>query len=115
MMKLSIINGQIKVKSDSGNVYLIDRTSCTCAGFGWRGKCKHFDYAKKIGMLDKLNKVKGFVGFKKTQFIIESRKDAIRQWLKKKRIKVRESIVNKIESIMTAKTSMKEILACVRN
>jgi hypothetical protein len=114
-MKFKISNGQLTVKSESGNTYTITRTSCSCAGFGWRGNCKHFNEAKKKGLIDKLLKVKGFSSFSKTPFIIESRKDAIRQWLKKKHIKIRESIVNKIESIMTEKTSMKEILACVKN
>jgi len=114
-MKFKITNDVLTVKSDSGSTYTINRTGCSCVGFGWRGKCKHFTEAKEQGWVYKLPLINKFVGFKKTQFIIESRKDAIRQWLKKKRIKVRESIVNKIESIMTAKTSMKEILACVRN
>ena len=45
-----------KVRGSTGNEYVVIRTqsdsrqiffSCTCPGYGWRGKCKHIDSIKK--------------------------------------------------------------------
>lgn len=113
-MKFTIVKNQLKVKSESGKTYIIDREGCNCPGFGWRRNCRHFTEAKVKGLLDKLPKNEGFHGFVKTPYIVKMRKDAIKQWLKKKRYKVTEKVIDKIESIMTATTSMKEVLACVK-
>lgn len=41
----------IEVKSNSGKIYYITESNgnyrCNCVGFGYRGKCKHVDVAKK--------------------------------------------------------------------
>ena len=44
--------GSWQVKGSKGNTYDVRRSaqgvwSCTCAGYGWRRKCKHIEEAKK--------------------------------------------------------------------
>lgn len=112
-MKFKIVNGILTVKSESGKTYTLDEKSCSCTGFGYRGKCKHHDLAKKKNLFQSLVKPKGFT-FVRTSFVIESRKSAIRQWLIKNGHKVAETIVNRIESIMTPTTDMRKIIACIK-
>jgi hypothetical protein len=46
-----VIGDKYTVESESGNVYTIifnqGRYSCSCVGFGFRGKCKHIELLKE--------------------------------------------------------------------
>ena len=42
----------IQIEGSKGNIYNVRRSaagvwSCNCAGYGWRGKCRHIEEAKK--------------------------------------------------------------------
>ena len=44
--------GAWEIKGSKGNTYNVRRSvqgvwSCTCAGYGWRRKCRHIEEAKK--------------------------------------------------------------------
>lgn len=52
-------NGTIKVLNSHKNGYYLINLSghCSCAGFGYRMKCRHVDLLKREGLLDKKGEV----------------------------------------------------------
>ena len=107
-MKFQILtNKQIQVTSDSGHVYKIVSERCSCKSFYYKKTCKHIDEALKAGIFNQLDQ-------NKPDKNIALRKDAIRQFLKKKNISFSESDVDFIESKLTCKTTPEEMISWVK-
>jgi hypothetical protein len=104
-------DGSYTCHSDSGNSYRVTDKSCGCKGFQFRRYCKHMTEAKEKGILDKM-KIQRFPNqvLLRSPYIIRERKKAIIYWFTKNKIKFTDSMVDKIEAIMTVNTPMQECI-----
>ena len=104
----------IDVKSSSGNVYIVTKSSCTCIGYSFHRECRHYKQARELGLIEQLEKQRE----KKLSITVSEharvlRKEAIRQFLKKKQVIFTESVIDKIEKVMTSTTKPEDVLRMV--
>jgi hypothetical protein len=112
--KFEFHDDYVKVISGSGNEYTITIERCTCRGFGFHKKCRHYEQAEALGLVEKLKQqpTKEF-NFTRSSSATVMRKDAIRKWLAKKCIHFTEEIIDKIELVLTSKTTPEDVLLIV--
>jgi hypothetical protein len=115
-LKLDSENGVIKCYSDSGSVYEITKGKCTCKGYAFRGTCKHYVSAQADGWLDKLTislSKPSFQSFR-SPMIIQMRKNAISEFLKKNSIKPNAKIIDFLEKKVTMSMKPKQFLTLAK-
>ena len=110
-IKSYIINDEkIIIVSESGNKYEITKRGCSCKGYTFRHNCAHYTEAKKIGLVDKIkNDVKNLFDFKRSEYIISMRKDAIKKFLTKHGKKFDDFLINKMELFINIDTKIDDI------
>jgi len=111
------IDGNIIVcHSASGKTYHLTRDTCDCMAFGFRRSCRHRDEAKEAGLFEKLAKVvqkpKGFIF--RTPHIIEMRKNAVVQFLRKHKVRFTQALIDKLEPMLTMNMDVKKFLATAK-
>jgi len=104
----------ILITSNSGNQYRIFKNHCTCKGFGFHGKCSHYDEATKNGLIDLLIKNQPTeIDIRKSPIVIKARRQALKIFLEKNHIKVTENLLDKIEPTITTSTKPQDVLQLV--
>jgi len=103
-------DGTLDCLSDSGSVYEVSLNKCSCLGYSYRGTCKHFQSAQADGWLEKLKIAQAQFSLEKSPYIVEARKEAIKQYLIKNKIKAVKSLVDMLERKVTQKMSPKQFL-----
>ena len=104
----------INVKSGSGKDYIITKSSCTCVGYNFHRECRHYKQARELGLIEQLEKQHAQkLSITVSEHARVLRKEAIKQFLKKKQVAFTESIIDKIEKAMTSTMKPEDILRMV--
>lgn len=107
--------GYLIITSDSGSTYKLTPKTCNCVGFGFRKTCSHLKEAEERGLLKLMErKNKGRFPSLRSPMIVANRKDAIRQYLTKHKIKFTETLVNKVEPLLTYEMSITQFLKIIK-
>jgi hypothetical protein len=103
-------------ESSSGNKYEITEEKCTCKGFGFRNDCRHYQYCKTSGMIKQLKisqieKQK----IKNSAFILKMRKESLKEFCKDNNIKFDDKLISKVEPLITANMTPKQLIKILKN
>ena len=108
-----IVNGNLIIRSNSGNEYRITKTTCSCKGFGFHRTCSHLKEAEEQGILKLLDESTSSFNFKRSPAMILSRKDCLRKYLQKHNVSFTEEVICKIEPKITSTMKPEELLNLV--
>jgi hypothetical protein len=106
-----IFDDFIIINSNSGNTYRLTKNTCSCKGFGFHRSCSHFKEATENGLIDLIGKnhPEAF-DIRKNPTVIKARKQALKLFLEKNSIKTTQQLIEKIEPLITSKTTPLEVL-----
>ena len=111
---LNLKQNRIEVHSSSGNVYFVNKNYCSCKGFSFRRTCRHLKQIEELGLMNKLTKhtVKSI---RVSPKFIESRKKAIKIYLKKYNITFDNQLIDFLEKHLTVNTEPEKFKALALN
>lgn len=108
--KYEVLQFGIRCLSKSGGEYLITKLSCSCVGFSYRRTCRHYEYASKFNLLDKIQDKELTQLHFTSPYIVAMRIAALKAMFKRVSQEVTDEIINLIEPRVTRETSTDQIL-----
>jgi len=89
-------NQRIVCNSSSGNQYFITKSACSCKGYGFRRKCRHYSHCSDENLFSQLDSSKpNKINFN-SPYIKKMRLDALVQFCIKNRISYNNQQLDKI-------------------